>query len=63
LSERGIDDTAYLFSDKVCQYAVYKSVQQFTTQITIDAKLKIVDAPLTRIFMLGQGACRQYFGP
>jgi hypothetical protein len=36
-SEGRIDRTAYLFADKGCQYGVYNTVQQFTTQITNDA--------------------------
>jgi len=36
-SEGRIDRTAYLFANKVCQYGVYNTVQQFTTQITNDA--------------------------
>jgi len=59
-SQGGTDSTACLFGDKGCQYAVYNSVQQFTTQITNDAKPKIVDAPLTHIFMMGLGVCRYY---
>jgi hypothetical protein len=49
-SEGGSDRTVYIFADKGCQYAAYNSVQQFTTQITNEAKPKIVDTPLTLIF-------------
>jgi len=53
-SEAGSDRIAYLFADKGCQHAAYTSVQQFTTQITNDAKPKIVDALLTLIFRSGK---------
>jgi hypothetical protein len=57
----GSDSTTYLFADKGCQYTIYNSVQQFTTQITNDAKPKIVYALLTLIFMMGQEACNNIF--
>ena len=60
-SEGGIDRTAYLFAEKSWQYAVYNTVQQFTTKINNDAKPKIVDALLTLICMMGQGACSDVF--
>jgi len=40
------------------QYSIDDSLQPFTTLITRDAKPNIVDASLTLIFMMGQGACR-----
>jgi hypothetical protein len=43
------------------QYSISYSLQPFTTKITKDAKPKIVDAPLTLIFMMGQGAYRILF--
>jgi hypothetical protein len=52
-SEAGSDYTAYLFADKGCYYAMYNSLQQFRTQITNDAKPKIVETPLIVIFRRG----------
>jgi len=43
------------------QYTIYDSLQQFTTQITNDAKPRFIDAPLTLIVMMEQGACRYHF--
>jgi len=44
------------------QYSICNSQQPFTTQITKDAKPKIIDTLLTLIFMMGQGACHYFFG-
>jgi hypothetical protein len=43
------------------QYSIYDSPQPLTTLITNNAKPEIIDAPLTLIFMMGQGACRFLF--
>jgi len=55
ISEGGSDCTTSLFEDKGCQYAVYNSVQQFTTVITVDENSSVINAPLTLIWMIGQG--------
>jgi len=56
------DLTANRFANKGYQYADYNSVQQFPTLINNHVKPKSIDTPLMLIFMMEQGACRQYFG-
>jgi len=51
----------YFFGYKGGQYSIYDILQPFTTQITKDANPKIVDAPLTIIFNMGQRACHFVF--
>jgi hypothetical protein len=52
---------AIAFALKGGQYSIYVSVQPCTTQITNNAKPKIVNTLLTLIFMMGQGACSFLF--
>jgi len=61
-SELDIYHTVYLFADNCCEYAVYNAVQQSTTQITNDAKPKVVDSLLMLICMMGQEVCSHFFG-
>jgi len=44
------------FAYKGCQDFVYDYVQPITPRITQDTRPRIVDTPLTLIFMMGQGA-------
>jgi len=43
------------------QYSINDNLQPFTTQITKDAKPKIVDALLMLILIMGQGVCHFVF--
>jgi hypothetical protein len=56
-----MEHAALSLAYKGSQYSIYESLQPFTTQNTKDAKLKIVDAALTLILMMGQGAYRFLF--
>jgi len=57
----GMEYAAISLSYKGGQYSIYDSPHPLTTLITNDTKPNIVDAPLTLIFMMGQGACRFLF--
>jgi len=52
-----MEHAAILLAYKGGEYSIYDSLQPFTTQITKDAKSNIVNATLTLIFTMGQGAC------
>jgi hypothetical protein len=56
---RGHADSSLAYNDR--EYSISDSLQPFTTQITKDAKPKIVDTLLMLIFMMEQGACRFLF--
>jgi len=50
------DHVALSFANKASQYRIYEWPQPIATQITNNSKPKIVDAPLTLIFRMGQAA-------
>jgi len=53
----GRERAAIIFAPKGGQYLIYGCLQPITSGITQDARPKIIDAPLTVIFRMGQGAC------
>jgi len=52
----GREHFTFSFAYKDSQYFVYDYVQPIAAQITQDTWPRIVDAPLTLILMMGQGA-------
>ena len=60
-SEWRREHVALSFSLKASQYHIYEWPQLIAMQITNDARPKIVDAPLTLIFRMGQGVCGSFF--
>ena len=54
----GREHVAVVFASSGCQYLINGCLQPIETQITQDAKLKIIDAPLTIILRMRQWACR-----
>jgi hypothetical protein len=54
-SSWGREYVASVFASKGSQYLVYGCWKPFTSYITQDARLKIVDTRLTLIFRMGQG--------
>ena len=56
-SRWGKECVAFSFAIEGGQYLSYDYLQPIATQITQDARPKIVDAPLTLISRMGQGAC------
>jgi len=54
-SEWGREPVALSSAWKASQYHIYEWRQPITTQITNDARPKLVDAPLMLIFRMGQG--------
>jgi len=53
----GRERVAIVFASKSSQYLTYGWLKPIASEITHDAKPKIVDIPLTLIFRIGQGAC------
>jgi len=56
------DDIEHCFGWKDFHYMAYEYLPQSSTYITNDARPKIIEATLTLIFSMGQGACRFCFG-
>jgi len=57
----GREHFTFSFTNKGSQYFVYDYVQPIAHKITQDTWPRIVDTPLTLIFMMGQGACYYLF--
>ena len=51
------EQVAYSFAFNAVQYLSYDYLQPIATQITQDAKPRIVDTPLTLISRMVQGVC------
>jgi len=59
-AECGRERDTFSFAYKGGPYLIDECLQPIATQITQDARPKIVDTPLTLIFRMGQGACLSY---
>ena len=57
----GREHFTFSFADKDSQLVVYDYVQPIAYKITHDTWPRIIDASLTLIFMMGQGACYHVF--
>jgi len=55
-SQWGWEHVAFSFAYKGDQYLLYECLQPIATQIAQDARPKIIDAQLTLIVGMGQGA-------
>jgi len=53
----GREPLPLVFASTGCQYLINGCLQPIKRWITLDAKLKIVDTPLTLILTMRQGAC------
>jgi len=57
----GREHFTFSFAYRGSQYFVNNYVQPIANKITQDTWPRIVDTPLTHIFMMGQGACYHHF--
>jgi len=57
----GREHVAFVFASKGGQYLICGGLQPIATQITQDARPKIIDTPLTLIVRMAQGACHYWF--
>jgi len=58
----GNEDSVHWFGCKGRHYMLYELLPQSDSHIAQGTRPRIVDAPLTLIFRMGQGVCRLWFG-
>jgi len=59
----GRECVAFVFAPTGGQYLIYRCFQPIASEISQDARAKIIDVPLMLIFRMGQGSCRYCFCP